>query len=193
MLQVEPRVEVLMKDLVIYLTQGPKPAHMPDRSEVLHFDVIEGHFEGRSQIQWQQLQPWEAIVQRKQADKGMRPAHVPCNSRKCFSPLCLFYGSKSENGETGRTHWHLKNRKLKGRFSVCPPDCPKCQRWIQDQANRTATKAAKQAAAAAAATKPRTPTEAASTAAAGAASSATPSLRRSSKLASSSNSKCLDQ
>lgn len=77
MLQVEPRVEVLMKDLVIYLTQGPKPAHMPDRSEVLHFDIIEGHFEGRSQIQWQQLQPWEAIVQRQQADKGIqRPAHV---------------------------------------------------------------------------------------------------------------------
>ncbi len=179
----------MMKDLVIYLTQGPKPVDKPERNQVLHFDVVGDQFKGRSQIEWEQLEPWEVIVSRQQKSLGLEPHHVPCNCRKCFSPLCLFYGSKSENGGTGGTHWHLKTKKLRGQFPVCPINCHKCYMWVKGHANRLAAKAAKEAAAAATTAQPSTSAAAAATASAsvGSAEEATPGIRRSGRIASRSN------
>ena len=137
-----PKISLHMKDLVIYMTQGPKPA---DRPCVLHFDDVV-RFQGRSQLQWQQLQPWELRVQKQQGQLDKKPHHAGCLCKSCINPMCLFYGTQSENAETGSNHLYLKKKVQQAWHHKCPVGCLKCVRLLKDQAIREAAKEAKAAA-----------------------------------------------
>ena len=124
-LQESPRVAILMKDLVIYMTQGPKPANHPS---VLHFDETR-KFVHRSKLQWQQLIDLELSIHDQQFDHN--PVKAPCECRACIGTGCLFYGTQSDNAVTGAHHEHQFKKKKKGWQYSCPGQikCPMCQKY----------------------------------------------------------------
>lgn len=137
-LQESPRVAILMKDLVIYMTQGPKPADQPF---VLHFDETQ-RFVARSKLSWQQLTDLELSIHDQQ--QQYQPQHIACECQTCICSGCLFYGTQSDNAVTGSHHEHQFKKKKKGWQYNCPglPRCPMCQKYTVYKIRKAAAKKA---------------------------------------------------
>jgi hypothetical protein len=111
-LQESPRVAIVMKDLVIYMTQGPKPADQPS---VLHLDET-NRFVHRRLLQWQQLTGLDHSIHEQQLDN--KPEQTPCECQACIGSGCLFHGTQSDNAVTGSHHEHQHKKKKKGFIAV---------------------------------------------------------------------------
>lgn len=137
--EASPRVTIKMKDLVIHMTQGPKPAN---QSLVLHFDETV-KFLARSKLQWQQLTGWELTLFNQQLNN--QPKQAACQCRSCISSGCLFYGTQSENALTGSHHEHQHKKKKKGWHYRCsaPLRCPMCKNYRLYIAKKKAREEAK--------------------------------------------------
>ncbi len=84
-----PRITVPVHQLVAWLFLGPKPAG----KVVCHNDIA------------QQVVPeerWEIFEKETLRNKRCFPKLLRCLSKNCVSPLCVHYGTQSDNAVTGR-------------------------------------------------------------------------------------------
>lgn len=101
-----PRVTVPVHQLVAWLFLGPKPAG----KVVCHNDLApQGVPDER----------WETTEKDTLRNQNCFPKLLRCLSKNCVSPLCVYYGTQSDNAKTGREWGQLIHRKQKKKRNEC--------------------------------------------------------------------------
>lgn len=96
-----PSISVPAHQLVAWLFLGPKPGGQPQ--VVCHNDVAPE----------QLLVKWEATEQKTVANKLCFPLPTRCLSKGCVCPVCLQFGTQSQNARTGKQRLQLAERNAR--------------------------------------------------------------------------------
>jgi hypothetical protein len=91
-----PQITVPAHVLIAWLFLGPQPA-----------GTVVCHHDAPAAVAVE----WATSVKKKPKNAWCFPSVKRCISKACVSPLCVFYGTQSENAQTGRASGQLAQRK----------------------------------------------------------------------------------